>query len=192
MGNYIKLIALGGVTLFAAIAANWGRDVAYIVHAMIILAVSAFLFVRVLRQMDEPVAAMPDGYMDDVVRAGVIATGFWGVVGFLVGVVIAAIILLPEAIAAIIAARKNRLQTSINLALGSALASIGLTIPSVAAVCVLMDMPIILGLDIKSIVLLALSVFTVMLSLSKGKSNVVYGVVLLVNLFAFIFLMIYP
>lgn len=110
----------------------------------------------------------------------------------LVGVVIAAIILLPEAIAAIIAARKNKLQTSINLALGSALASIGLTIPSVAVVCIMLDMPIILGLDIKSIVLLALSVFTVMLSLSKGKSNIVYGVVLLVNLFAFIFLMIYP
>ncbi|KFF02957.1 calcium:proton antiporter [Flavobacterium reichenbachii] len=110
----------------------------------------------------------------------------------LVGVVIAIIILLPEAIAAIIAARKNKLQTSINLALGSALASIGLTIPSVAAICIIMDMPIILGLDIKSIVLLALSVFTVMLSLSKGKSNIVYGVVLLVNLFAFIFLMIYP
>lgn len=110
----------------------------------------------------------------------------------LVGVVIAAIILLPEAIAALIAARKNRLQTSINLSLGSALASIGLTIPSVAVVCIMFDMPIILGLDIKSIVLLALSVFTVMLSLSSGKSNVVYGVVLLINLFAFIFLMIYP
>ncbi|MGV3686209.1 MAG: calcium:proton antiporter [Daejeonella sp.] len=110
----------------------------------------------------------------------------------LVGVVIAAIILLPEAIAAIIAARKNRLQTSINLSLGSALASIGLTIPAVAIVCLLMNMPVILGLDIKSIVLLGLSVFIVMLSLSSGKSNIVYGVVLLVNLFAFIFLMIYP
>jgi Ca2+:H+ antiporter len=110
----------------------------------------------------------------------------------LVGVIIAIIILLPEAIAAIIAARKNRLQTSLNLALGSALASIGLTIPSVAAVCIAMNMPIVLGLDIKSIVLLALSVFIVMLSLSKGKSNIVYGVVLLVNLFAFMFLMIYP
>lgn len=110
----------------------------------------------------------------------------------LVGVVIAAIILLPEAIAAIIAARKNRLQTSINLALGSALASIGLTIPAVSVVCILMGMPVILGLDIKSIVLLGLSVFTVMLSLSSGKSNLVYGVVLLVNLFAFVFLMIYP
>lgn len=110
----------------------------------------------------------------------------------LVGVIIAAIILLPEGIAAIIAARNNKLQTSINLSLGSALASIGLTIPSVAAVCIIYDMRIILGLDIKSIILLGLSVFTVMLSLSSGKTNIVYGVVLLVNLFAFIFLMIYP
>lgn len=110
----------------------------------------------------------------------------------LVGVVIAAIILLPEAIAAIIAARNNRLQTSLNLSLGSALASIGLTIPSVAVVCIMYDMPIILGLDIKSIVLLGLSVFIVMLSLGSGRSTIVYGVVLLVNLFAFIFLMIYP
>lgn len=110
----------------------------------------------------------------------------------LVGVIIAAIILLPEGIAAIIAAKKNRLQTSLNLSLGSALASIGLTIPSVAIVCIMYDMRIILGLDIKSIILLGLSVFTVMLSLSSGKTNIVYGVVLLVNLFAFIFLMIYP
>jgi Ca2+:H+ antiporter len=110
----------------------------------------------------------------------------------LVGVIIAAIILLPEGIAAVIAARNNKLQTSINLSLGSALASIGLTIPSVAVVCIIYDFKIILGLDIKSIILLGLSVFTVMLSLSSGRTNIVYGVVLLVNLFAFIFLMIYP
>lgn len=110
----------------------------------------------------------------------------------LVGVVIAAIILLPEGIAAIMAARKNRLQTSLNLSLGSALASIGLTIPSVAIVCIVYDMKIILGLDVKSIILLGLSVFTVMLSLSSGRTNIVYGVVLLVNLIAFIFLIIYP
>lgn len=110
----------------------------------------------------------------------------------LVGVIIAAIILLPEGIAAIQAARKNKLQTSLNLSLGSALASIGLTIPSVAVVCIIYDMKIILGLDIKSIILLGLSVFTVMLSLSSGRTNIVYGVVLLVNLIAFIFLIIYP
>jgi len=110
----------------------------------------------------------------------------------LVGVIIAAVILLPEAIAAVVAAKNNKLQTSLNLALGSALASIGLTIPSVAAISTMYDMKIVLGLDIKSIILLALSVFTVMLSLASGRTNIVYGVVLLVNLFAFIFLIIYP
>lgn len=110
----------------------------------------------------------------------------------LVGVVIAAIVLLPEGLAAVIAARNNKLQTSLNLALGSALASIGLTIPCVAMVSSMYDMNIILGLDIKSIILLCLSVFTVMLSLSSGRSNIIYGVVLLVNFFAFIFLIIHP
>jgi Ca2+:H+ antiporter len=110
----------------------------------------------------------------------------------LVGVLIAAIILLPEGAAAIIAARKNKLQSSLNLALGSALASIGLTIPCVAIVCSIFDIRIVLGLDIKSIILLGLSVFTVMLSLISGRSNIVYGAVLLVNLLAFVFLIIYP
>lgn len=110
----------------------------------------------------------------------------------LVGIIIAFIILLPEGIAAIIAVRNNRLQTSLNLAMGSALASIGLTIPCVAIVSILFKMDVVLGLDIKSMILLGLSVFTVMLSLAKGRTNIVYGVVLLVNLFAYIFLIIYP
>jgi Ca2+:H+ antiporter len=110
----------------------------------------------------------------------------------LVGIIIAAVILLPEAVAAVIAARNNKLQTSLNLALGSALASIGLTIPSVAALSLMFDMNIVLGLDLKSIILLTLSVFIVMLSLASGRTNIVYGVVLLVNLFAYIFLIIYP
>lgn len=110
----------------------------------------------------------------------------------LVGIVIAIIILLPEGIAAVIAARNNKLQTSLNLALGSALASIGLTIPAVSVVCHIYDMQIILGLDYLSIILLMLSVLTVMLSLNSGRSNVVYGTVLLVNLMAFIYLIVYP
>lgn len=63
----------------------------------------------------------------------------------LVGVIIAAIILLPEGAAAVIPAKNNNLQTSLNLALGSALASIALTIPCVAVVCSIYDMEIILG-----------------------------------------------
>lgn len=110
----------------------------------------------------------------------------------LVGVVIAMIILLPEGIAAIIAARNNRLQTSLNLALGSALASIGLTIPAVSVVCHFYDIQIVLGLDYPSIILLMLSVLTVMLSLNSGRTNVVYGTVLLVNLMAFVYLIVYP
>lgn len=110
----------------------------------------------------------------------------------LVGVIIAAVILLPEGIAAILAAQSNKLQTSLNLALGSALASIGLTIPCVSVISSIYGMNLILGLDIKSIILLGLSVFIVMLSLASGRTNIVYGVVLLINLLAFIFLIIYP
>lgn len=110
----------------------------------------------------------------------------------LVGIIIASIILLPEGIAAIIAARNNKLQTSLNLALGSALASIGLTIPTVSIFCSMYDIRILLGLDYLSILLLMLSVLTVMLSLNSGRSNIVYGTVLLVNLLAFVYLIIFP
>lgn len=110
----------------------------------------------------------------------------------LVGVIIAAVVLLPESLAALKAARHNRLQTSINLGLGSALASIGLTIPSVAIVCLISDMNVILGLDAKSMLLLGLSFFITMLCLNHGKTNMLYGVVLLVNLATYIFMVIVP
>lgn len=110
----------------------------------------------------------------------------------LVGIVLAAIILLPEGIAAVNAARRNKLQTSINLALGSALASIGLTIPAVSIISYVFGLQLVLGLDLLAIILLCISIFTVMLSLSGGRSNSVYGVVLLVNLFAYIFFIINP
>ncbi|MFP7656678.1 calcium:cation antiporter [Chryseobacterium proteolyticum] len=110
----------------------------------------------------------------------------------LVGVIIAAVVLLPEGVAAIRAARNNQIQSSVNLALGSALASIGLTIPAVSIVCIMYDIPFVLGLDRKDIILLSLSVFIVMLSLSRGKTNVLYGTVLLVNLAAYIFTVIVP
>lgn len=110
----------------------------------------------------------------------------------LVGIIIAAIILLPEGIAAVSAAKNNRLQTSLNLSLGSALASIGLTIPAVSIASYIYDFPLVLGLDVLSIILLVISIFTVMLSLIGGRSNSVYGVVLLVNLVAYVFLTINP
>ncbi|MGX2950252.1 calcium:proton antiporter [Ursidibacter sp. B-7004-1] len=110
----------------------------------------------------------------------------------LVGVIIAAVVLMPEGLAALTAASRNRLQTSVNLALGSALASIGLTIPSVVIVCLMYDINMVLGLDWKSMVLLALSTFVVMVSLNHGRSNMLYGIVLLVNLAAYVFTVIVP
>lgn len=110
----------------------------------------------------------------------------------LVGVIIAAVVLLPEGLAALTAAHRNRLQTSINLALGSALASIGLTIPAVVIVCLIYDINMVLGLDWKSMVLLSLSSFVAMLSLNQGKTNMLYGIVLLVILATYVFTVIVP
>ncbi|MFY0623695.1 MAG: cytochrome-c oxidase, cbb3-type subunit I [Pelagimonas sp.] len=91
MTNYFKLIALGLVVIFSMLAASYARDVAYQVHAIIILLISAGMFLWTLRHTDEPApaAAPQNQYMDNVIRAGVIATTFWGVVGFLAGTFIA-------------------------------------------------------------------------------------------------------
>ena len=110
----------------------------------------------------------------------------------LVGVVIAAVVLLPEGIAAFNAARKNRLQTSLNLALGSALATIGLTIPAVAIVSLISGLNITLGIDTKSMVLLLLAQFTLMLSLGSGKTNILQGVVLLTIFASYLFTIVAP
>lgn len=110
----------------------------------------------------------------------------------LVGIIIAAVVLLPEGLAALNAARKNRLQTSLNLALGSALASIGLTIPAVAIVAMITGMTITLGIDMKATVLLLLSLFTIMLSLATGRTNMMQGVVLLVIFATYLFTTIMP
>lgn len=110
----------------------------------------------------------------------------------LVGIIVAAVILLPEGMAALRAARKNRLQTSLNLALGSALASIGLTIPAVAMVSVFTGYPITLGIDTKSMVLLILSLFTIMLSFGTGRTTILQGVVLLVIFAVYLFTTVVP
>ena len=90
MVDYFKLAALFVITLMAAIAASYARDLAYMVHALIIMLVAAGLFIWVARQTDEPRAGLRmTEYQDSVVRYGVVATSFWGVTGFLVGVVIA-------------------------------------------------------------------------------------------------------
>ncbi len=110
----------------------------------------------------------------------------------IVGVVIAALVLAPESLAAYRAARLNRLQTSLNLALGSALATIGLTIPSVAVVSLLLGLPLSLGLDPKSLVLLLLSVFVTSLTLATGRTTVLQGTVHLVIFATYLFVSVVP
>lgn len=95
MWDVIKLIVLGAITVLAAIGANYAHDLAYMVNALTVMLAAGLTFLWQLRHMDDPrqparLAVAQGEYLDGVVRAGVIATAFWGVVGFLVGVVIAA------------------------------------------------------------------------------------------------------
>ena len=110
----------------------------------------------------------------------------------MVGVIIAAVVLLPEALAAIGAARRDNLQTSLNLAIGSALATTGLTIPAVAAVSLWLGLDLVLGLPIRETVLLALTLFVTSLSLSTGRTTIVQGVIHLVLFATFIFTTLVP
>ncbi|WP_374316939.1 calcium:proton antiporter [Aquabacterium sp.] len=109
-----------------------------------------------------------------------------------IGIVIAMLVLLPETVAAIRAAHVDRLQTSLNLAIGSALASIGLTIPVVAAVSVWFDLPLQLGVEGKDLVLLMLTFANTTLTLVLGRTTVMQGAVHLVIFAAFLFMSLVP
>ncbi len=109
-----------------------------------------------------------------------------------VGVVIALLVLLPEGLAAVRAARANQLQTSLNLALGSALASIGLTIPAVAVVSIVLGRPLELGLGTKDEVFLAVTLLVGVITLGTGRTTVLQGIVHLVIFAAFLFLAVLP
>ena len=109
-----------------------------------------------------------------------------------IGIAIALLVLLPETWAAVRAASADRLQTSMNLALGSAMASIGLTIPAVAAASVLLGMPLVLGLEPKDLVLLTLTFVVGAITLGTGRTNMMQGAVHLVIFAAFLFLALVP
>jgi Ca2+:H+ antiporter len=104
-----------------------------------------------------------------------------------VGVVIAGVVLLPESVAAVRAAAANRLQTSLNLALGSSLATIGLTVPVIAVLSVIFGWRLELGLEPLGITLLALMLFVASLSLATGRTTVQQGAVHLVIFAVFLF-----
>ena len=108
------------------------------------------------------------------------------------GVLVALLILLPESLAAIAAARKNDLQKSINLALGSSLATIGLTIPAVAVAAYALDKQLVLGLNIQEMVLLVLTFVLSMLTFGTGRTNILFGLVHMVVFAIFIFLVFVP
>lgn len=109
-----------------------------------------------------------------------------------VGVVVAGLVLLPEGLAAVRAARANRLQTSLNLALGSALATIGLTIPVVAGLAVAFQWQLVLGLSPTNMVLLLLTLLVATLSLSTGRTTVMQGALHIVLFAVFLFMLIVP
>jgi len=109
-----------------------------------------------------------------------------------IGIAIAMIVLLPETWAAVRAALANRLQTSLNLALGSALASIGLTIPAVALVAIQLEIPLVLGLESKDLVLLVLTFIVGAITLASGRTHIMQGAIHLVIFAAFVFLALVP
>jgi Ca2+:H+ antiporter len=110
----------------------------------------------------------------------------------LAGVLVAFLILLPESVAAVAAARKNDLQKSINLALGSSLATIGLTIPAVAVAAYALDRQLVLGLNAQEMVLLVLTFILSMLTFGTGRTNILFGLVHLVVFAVFLFLVFVP
>jgi Ca2+:H+ antiporter len=109
-----------------------------------------------------------------------------------VGIVIASLVLLPEGLAALNAAWRNRLQTSLNLALGSVLATIGLTIPVVAVVSIAIGQPLVLGLNPKDQVLLAVTLLLSIITLGTGRITVLQGIVHLVIFAVFLFFAVVP
>ncbi len=123
------------------------------------------------------------------IEAGVRAAGF---PPSFVGVVIALLVLLPETIAASRAARRDRIQTSLNLGYGSAIASIGLTIPTIALVTVWLDGPLLLGLGPMQMILLLLTVLVSVMTVVPGRATRLQGGLHLVLLAAFLFLAVNP
>ena len=109
-----------------------------------------------------------------------------------VGIALALLVLLPEGVAATRAGFNNRLQTSLNLSLGSALASIGLTIPAVAFVSIVFDLPLSLGIDALGMAFLGLTFLLSILTIAVGRATILQGAVHLVVFAAYLFLSLVP
>jgi Ca2+:H+ antiporter len=181
---------------------------------------AAFVFVQTVRHRDyflpvgdeEEAHAPPPSDAVALASAGLLLVSLVAIVGLaksltptveqgvlglglpraVVGIVIAALVLLPEGLAAVRAAQADRLQTSLNLALGSSLATIGLTIPAVAAVSIALRQPLDLGLDAKEQVLLAVTLLLSVITLGTGRTTVLQGIVHLLMFAVFLFFAMLP
>jgi len=127
--------------------------------------------------------------LSPTIEAGVNAAGAPKTI---VGIAIAMLVLLPEGYAAIRAAKANRLQSSLNLALGSALASIGLSIPTIAGIAIYFNLPLSLGISDLNMTLMYLTLFIGALTLSIGRTTLLQGVVHLIIFFEYLFLSLVP
>lgn len=169
-------------------------------------------FLPVVNVADEEAHAEPPSDKTALISLGLLAVSLVTVVGLakaispmiemgvlksgapiaVVGIIVALIVLLPESVAAFRAARANRLQTAMNLALGSALATIGLTIPVVVLLAVFLDKELVLGIGRMEGVLLALTLMVSMITIGTGRTTVLQGVVHLVIFATFLFMTIVP
>lgn len=127
--------------------------------------------------------------LSPAIEEGVARLGFPYAV---VGVVIALLVLAPESIAAVRNASRDRVQVSLNLGYGSAMASIGLTIPTIAVASTWLDSPLVLGLETTQVVLLAITVAVSVLTVAQGRAKAQQGLVHLVIFAAFLFVSVVP
>jgi Ca2+:H+ antiporter len=168
-------------------------------------------FLPVKRDNEEAHASLPSARAA-IVSAGLLLAALVAVVGLakaltptleagvawldapkaVAGIAIATLVLLPEGLAALRAARANRLQTSLNLALGSVLATIGLTIPVVAGASIVLQEPLQLGLGTEEAVLLALTLFVGVITLGTGRTTVLQGIIHLAIFAVFLFFAVVP
>lgn len=189
------------------------------VSAVAIALYGAFLYMQTVRHKDHFVTAPPRlgekppprAFLVSLVMlvlslSGVVALSSYvaaGVEDFLApfhlvdpdavtGALVALMLLMPEGLTAVRAARRNHLQLSLNVALGSALATIALTIPAMAAISVIIGRPIVLGLDAEDRTMLLLTFVISLLSFGTGKTNVLTGLVHLIVFFVYVMLLFAP
>jgi Ca2+:H+ antiporter len=167
---------------FISEAAGAGDDGASMSNRMLALSI-ALLLVSLLAVV---LLAKKFSLVVDVVTAMI------GAPPAFAGVLVALLILLPESVAAVAAARKNDLQKSINLALGSSLATIGLTVPAVAVAAHALDKQLVLGLNVQEMVLLVLTFVISMLTFGTGRTNILFGLVHMVVFAVFVFMVFVP